>query len=204
MTESARGLFSEGQREYLKAGAEFSNYKKRSDLRKHIHAGLVDGDLLFGALPEKDRRMIFEPDSNPTVDNDESELMEDTKENRVNRGVGRTLETHKLEKGIEGLIAFAYEGLLKHTHRRQQHTERTERYSRPFASVLQAAMHRVAERNGWRLEEFEFNVAFDKSETEGLLKKFNDGEATEDEAITLLQRELISSEQFKEYLETVR
>lgn len=203
MTQSKRGILTSSQQEYLAEGAEFEKYKKRSDIRKHIHSALLDGEVLFDNLPEEDREQVFDPRKAP-----QAEYIHPTDEGGKDKGeVGNSvdiaMELDELERNIAALIALVYEGLEKYTVRERQHTDNTERYGRPFDEIIGTAMNKVANRNGWYLEEFEFTAKFDKSGHSDRLEALESGEAGKDEAIALLQQGEISKEQFDEYYESL-
>jgi hypothetical protein len=190
MSDRKRGMLTSSQREYLSSGAEFSNYTKRNRIRDHVHASLLDAKLLFEDLPEEDREKIFDPHQAPHVDYD-SPL--DGGENRGQAGnrADIEIESYRLEAAVSDLIAFMYEGLIKH---------RTT-HSRDFSAILQNAMHKVERRNDWMLEEYEFTAEFYQSDNtlDEIHRRFKDGQATMEEATRLLQAERITAEEHQEY-----
>jgi hypothetical protein len=188
MSERNTGILTDSQREYLEAGADFKNYKKRSDLRERIHASLLDGELMFNHLPDEDRERIFDPTQAPHA------IYQSAKDGRKDKGevknrVDVRMESHELESSIADLVAFVYEGLVKY---RSPH-------DRPFESILQNAMHRVEKRNSWYLKDFDFKAEFDKTGHGERLERFRSGEATKQEAIALLQQGEISEDEFDEF-----
>jgi hypothetical protein len=191
MSERKRGILTSGQREFLESGAEFSNYKKRGDIRKHVHSSLLDAKLLFEALPEKDREMVFDPRQAPNVDYDPPLEPGGTSRGEAGDRADIEIESFKLESAISDLIALIYESLAKY---------RTP-HSRDFDAILQNAIHRVERRNNWTLESYNFEVEFDKSEQKlnEIHSRFESGQATMEEATLLLQQDLISDEEFTEY-----
>jgi len=191
MSERKRGVFTTGQREYLQGEVDFSEYTKRSRIREHIHASLMDGSLLLN-LPEEDRERIFNPRQSPSVDY-ESPLGDGEDKGQVQNRVDAKLESHELEKAIANFLAFIYVGLDKH---------RPED-AWPFDQILKNALLRVEREEGWVLEEFEFTANFDKSDgdLERRHERFKAGEASMNEATTLLQQGVIGDDEFKQYAE---
>lgn len=173
MSERKRGIFTTGQREYLQGEVDFSEYTKRSRIREHIHASLMDGTLLAN-LPNEDREQIFNPQ-------------------KVQSRVGAKLKSHELEKAIADFLAFVYVGLDEH---------RPEG-AWPFDQILKNALLRVEQREGWVLKEFEFTADFDKSgrKLERYHERFKAGEATMQEATVLLQQGMVEDDEFTEYAE---
>ena len=191
MSERKRGIFTAGQREYLQGDVDFSQYTKRSRMREHIHAALLDGALLEN-LPTEDRERIFNPDKAPSVDY-ESPLVLEGDEEKVQNRVDLALESHELEKSVAELLAFVYLGLSN---------DRPEG-AWSFESILKNAMLRVERQQGWILEDFEFTAEFDKSSEnlERRHERFERGEATMEEATMLLQHGMIDDDDFTEYAE---
>jgi len=191
MSDRKRGVLTSGQREFLESGAEFTDYKKRSDIRKHIHSSIVDFQLLFTSLPEKDREKIFDPRQAPNVDYDSPLESGGTDRGMAGNKADIEIESFRLETAISDLIAFLYEGLAKY---------RTP-HSRDFDAILQNAIHRVEKRNNWTLERYNFEVDFDKSDQrlDEIHSRFENRQATMNEATLLLQQGVISDEEFTEY-----
>lgn len=133
-----------------------------------------------------------------------------------------------IEDGIIGWLAFFYEGLRERRHPNyasdpeptvieitdEDGTIREETidedfessdpyYGRTFEQLFKIAMRRVANQHSWILDEDEFkiNIAFDRDpDFEELQQRFDNGVATIEDATKLLRQNIITTEEFAEYV----
>jgi hypothetical protein len=109
---------------------------------------------------------------------------------KTSDSTAKTEELTELSGGVACLFALLYEAI-------------EDAPGGDFKHRLQNAMHRVAERNGWILEEFDLTIEFAKTpDLDDWEGRFDEGEATIQEATILLQRDRISSDEFTEYVES--
>lgn len=93
-------------------------------------------------------------------------------------------------RGAPALIALLYDCTLK--------TEYAE-----FEPMLENAMHRVANRRRWEVEQVEFSVDFTTDvDFETRHERFEAGTATVGEAVSLLKQGWIDSDELAEYVES--
>ena len=79
-------------------------------------------------------------------------------------------------------------------------------YGRTFEQLFEIAMRRIAEQHGWVQDEdeFEINIAFDRDpDFEDLQRRFDNGGATIEEATKLLRHNVITTEEFAEYVDSL-
>lgn len=114
---------------------------------------------------------------------DRNQLFQSSKYENPSETAQTVAEYHR---GITALLALLYET-----------TEQGK--GDDFENMLQIGMQRVADRNGWYIEECNLQLEFDKSGHGERLEKFKNGEATTNESITLLKAGEITDAEFKEY-----
>lgn len=169
-----RGILTPADRDYLRNPDEYSrqaSHQREQAIRKRTRDALLDSTVLFENLDEDLRKDIFGVDTG-------------------GKSPSERREWAHVEDGAAAFIAFLYLAL-------------NERFGGGggggFESTLKNAMSRVAEENGWILEDFDFRAEFTRApDSENLLEKFNAGYASPGEAIYLLRNGYITSEEFAE------
>lgn len=188
------GFLSDTQREALQGEPQRDQAERqmRSRVRKQVRNALViDAPILFEDLRPRDREQIFR-----SKDRDHKKQAEMAGEEKTEERKAEHTEAIEVEPGVAALLAFLYEGLEDRSMNQRMGD---------FEDVLRTAMERVAKRNGWEVDEFKVTIEFDRDPGfETMKERFNDREATIEEATTLVQHDLISSEEFAEYINSHR
>jgi hypothetical protein len=179
------GLLTSNQRDSLEGEPEKTGEERemRKRIRKRIYNALaLDGHILFEELRDTDREQIFR--SSELSHLEAAAFSEEDRKDKLKKSIG-------LEPGITGLLAFIYTGL----------EERAKIGDGSFKPILKTAMGRVADQNGWELEEFQFKVKFNKDpDFDSWHEDFEAGDATLKEATKLLEQEKITQDEFTEYV----
>lgn len=190
----SQGFLTDGQREALQGEQQRNQAERqmRSRVRKQVRNALViDAPILLDDLRSRDREQIFR-----SKNRDPKEQAEMAGEERTEERKAEHMEAVEVEPGAAALLAFLYEGLEDRSINQRMGD---------FEDVLRTAMERVAKRNGWTVDKFKFTIEFDRDpEFETMKERFNDREATIEEATTLVQHDLIRSEEFAEYINSHR
>lgn len=188
----SRGFLTDTQREALRGEPRRNQTERqmRSRVREQVRNALViDAPILLNDLRPRDRKQIFR--SKDRDYKEQAEMAGDDKE-RTEKRKAEHREAIEVEPGVAALLAFLYEGLEERS---------TNQRMGDFEDVLRNAMERVAKQNGWEVDTFQFTVEFDRDPGfEAMKEQFDDSEATMKEATTLLRHDLISTEEFAEYI----
>lgn len=191
MTRS-RGFLTDTQREALRGEPRRNQTERqlRSRVREQVRNALViDAPILLNDLRPRDRKQIFR--SKDRDHKEQAEMAGDDKE-RAEKRKAEHREAIEVEPGVAALLAFLYEGLEERS---------PNQHMGDFEDVLRNAMERVAKQNDWEVDTFQFTVEFNRDPGfEAMKEQFDDSEATMEEATTLLRHNLISTEEFAEYV----
>lgn len=180
------GILTADQRETLQGDPEEG---ERRYAREQVRNALArDALVLWESLRSDEIRRVFQStDREPAERADSTADGEQATDGDRN---GEAPEALRVESGTAALVAFLYLGL----------EGRSDRGTDGFEAVLRNAMERVARRNGWVLDEFEFTVAFDRDpDDEKLRRRFDEGTATIEEATELLRRDVITDAEYAGY-----
>lgn len=177
------GILTADQREALQGDPDQADdeHQRRYVKAQVRNAFARDAPVLWETLQSAERREILSPDREP------DRPAEGTDEDRSDADP----EALHLGSGAAALLAFLYLGLEE-----QPADQRPD----DFETVLRNAMERVASRNGWVLDDFEFAAEFDRDpDDEKLRRRFDEGRATIEEATELLRRDVITSAEYAGY-----
>lgn len=179
------GILTADQRENLQGESQHDETERRYVREQVRNAIARDALVLWENLQPDDRRWVFRSTDHGSVDRS-ADADEDRKEDRR--------EALPVGSGAAALLAFLYLGLEE---------PNTDRQTEGFEATLGNAMERVARRNGWTLDEFEFTVEFDRDrDFEQLRRRFNEGTATIEEATELLRHDVITNAEYAGYAQT--
>lgn len=224
MADSKPSGLNERYREDLRGEPDYDNSTwntRKNRIRNRTRRTVCDGALLCEYLSADERRKVFDEHQLDLPLIPKPSLDDPSEENWIRRRIA-------IEDGIIGWLAFFYEGLRERPHpdytsdpeptvievTDEDGTVREETidedfepsdpyYGRTFEQLFEIAMRRVADQHGWVLDEdeFEINIVFDRDpDFENLQQQFDNGVATMEEATTLLRHDLISTEEFAEYV----
>lgn len=192
-----RGLLTDTQREALQGEPQHNQAERqiRSRVREQIRNALViDSPILLHDLRKQDRQQIFES-LKPSYKTQEKYLM--SKGEQAEERKKRHAEAIEAEPGVAALLAFLYIGLEERS---------LDQRMGSFKDILKTAMEQVARWNGWELDEFNFTVEFDRNpELEAMQRRFYDEDkaVTTEEVTTLVRHDLITAQEFVEYIDSL-
>lgn len=179
------GILTADQRENLQ-GEPRRDETERRYVREQVRNAIArDALVLWESLQSDDRRRIFR-----STDHESSDRTEAADEDRMED----RREALPVDAGADALLAILYLGLEERT---------TDQQTEGFKAALRNAMERVARRNGWTLDEFEFAVEFDRDpDFEQLRRRFDEGTATIEEATELFHHDVITGAEYAGYAQT--